>query len=67
MKHKSKICFKDLDLIILDKKQKKFDVEKFFFEKIIWMLLKVSKQTDTLAEPAVESHKFMNFIMKSFC
>ena len=65
MKHKSKICYEDLHFIILDKKQKKIDVERFL-EKIIWMLLKVSKQTDTLAEPAVESHKYMNFIMKSF-
>ena len=43
----------------------KFDVESFL-EKIIWNLLKNSKQTNTLAEPDVWSLKFMHFNKKNF-
>ena len=46
-------------------RNKKIDLERFL-EKIIWRLLKISNQTDTLAELDIGSPKYMNFYMKKF-
>ena len=46
-------------------KNKKIDAEKIL-EKLIWNLLKISKQTDTSAEPDVKSLNYMKYNMKSF-
>ena len=46
----------------MDKKQN-FDVERFL-EKIIWSLLKISKQFINLAELAVGSLNYLNFNLK---
>ena len=54
------ICFQDLHSILLDKKTY---VDRFP-EKIIWSLLKISKRTDTLAEP--DDNTLLKFNMKSF-
>ena len=65
MKHKSKTCFQYLPFIILDEKQKKFDVENFF-QNLTWSLLKFCDQTNNLAETAVGSLIYMNLKMKNF-
>ena len=58
MKHKSKIYISFCWIKI-------FDVERFL-EKILWILLNNSKQTNTLAKPDVWSPNSKNFDKKNF-